>query len=142
MKHKTHEKKVFQIDGKDTFHSMARAVFQTCRSRDDSCLRQLKVRRGQERTFQLTKSASTSIPSAHSAIFLKAFEIREGLPQDLGLVKGKQDMIVDALIVDAKPNDIATVYTTMQRCAEMINGLGQRYFIQNLTNSFMLLLSK
>ena len=47
------------IDGKDTFHSMARAVFQTCRSHDDSCLRQLKVRRGQERTFQLTESAST-----------------------------------------------------------------------------------
>jgi hypothetical protein len=47
------------IDGKDTFHSMAHAVFQTCRSHDDSCLRQLKVRRGQERTFQLTESAST-----------------------------------------------------------------------------------
>ena len=47
------------IDDKDTFHSMAHAVFQTCRSHDDSCLRQLKVRRGQERTFQLTESAST-----------------------------------------------------------------------------------
>jgi hypothetical protein len=47
------------IDGKDTFHSMAHAVFQTCRSHDDSCLRQLKVRRGQESTFQLTESAST-----------------------------------------------------------------------------------
>jgi hypothetical protein len=30
---------------------------------------------------------------------LKAFEIREGLPRDLGLVKGKQDMIVYALSV-------------------------------------------
>jgi hypothetical protein len=47
------------IDGKDTFHSMTHAVFQTCRSHDDSCLRQLKVRRGQEKTFQLTESAST-----------------------------------------------------------------------------------
>ena len=47
------------IDGKDTFHSMAHAVFQTCRWHDDSCLRQLKVRRGQERTFQLTESVST-----------------------------------------------------------------------------------
>jgi hypothetical protein len=47
------------IDGKDSFHSMAHTVFQTCRSHDDSCLRQLKVRRGQERTFQLTESAST-----------------------------------------------------------------------------------
>jgi hypothetical protein len=39
--------------------SIHSAVFQTCRSHDDFCLRQLKVRRGQERTFQLTESAST-----------------------------------------------------------------------------------
>jgi hypothetical protein len=54
------------IDGKDTFHSMARAVFQTCRSHDDFCLRQLKVRRGQERTFQLTESASTIMSCPHA----------------------------------------------------------------------------
>lgn len=35
-----------------------------------------------------------------------------------------------APIVDAKPNDIATVYTTMKRCSDMINGLGQRNSIQ------------
>ena len=35
-----------------------------------------------------------------------------------------------APIVDAKPNDIATVYTTMKICSDMINDLGQRYSIQ------------
>jgi hypothetical protein len=80
------------IDGKDTFHSMARAVFQTCRSHDDSFLRKLKVRRGQESTFQLTESASTIMsclpftkprsrgsPSRISNAFKKIAECAEGI---------------------------------------------------------------
>jgi hypothetical protein len=37
--------------------------------------------KGRRRTH--TSSDELSIPSAHSAILLKAFEIREGLPRDL-----------------------------------------------------------
>ena len=169
------------IDGKDTFHSMARAVFQTCRSHDDSCLRQLKVRRGKERTFQLTESGSTIMsclpftkPRSRgspriSNAFKKIAECAEGIDnssellwvrlrsfaRDPCILPFKTDafdcqyipfwtgynsstsdyrpefsVVSYAPIVDAKPNDIATVYTTMKRCSDMINGLGQRYSIQ------------
>ena len=33
-------------------------------------------------------------------------------------------------IVDAKPTDIATVYTTMKKCVDMCNKAGQTYSIQ------------
>ena len=35
-----------------------------------------------------------------------------------------------APIVDAKPSDMSTVYTTMHRCQEMTKSLGQAYSIQ------------
>ena len=35
-----------------------------------------------------------------------------------------------APIVDAKPNDMSTVYTTMRRCQELTNSLGRAYSIQ------------
>jgi hypothetical protein len=37
-----------------------------------------------------------------------------------------------APIIDAKPADMATVYTTMLRCKEMSKGLGQQYSIQTM----------
>jgi len=46
------------IDGKNTFHSMARAVFQTSNSSVESCLRQLRVQRCPDRSLEITESAS------------------------------------------------------------------------------------
>ena len=47
------------IDGKDTFHSMARAVFQARPSPIDSCMRQVSIKKSNDRTFQMTNDASS-----------------------------------------------------------------------------------
>jgi hypothetical protein len=47
------------IDGKDTFHSMARAVFQACPSPIDSCMRQVSIKKSNDRTFQMANDASS-----------------------------------------------------------------------------------
>jgi hypothetical protein len=46
------------IYGKDTFHSMARAVFQASPSHIDSCMRQVSIKKSNDRTFQMTNDAS------------------------------------------------------------------------------------
>jgi hypothetical protein len=43
----------------DTFHSMARAVFQACPSPIDSCMRQVSIKKSNDRTFQITNDASS-----------------------------------------------------------------------------------
>ena len=47
------------IEGKDTFHSMARAVFQARPSPIDSCVRQVSIKKSNDRTFQITNDASS-----------------------------------------------------------------------------------
>jgi hypothetical protein len=94
------------IDGKDTFHSMARAVFQTCRSHDDFCLRQLKVRRGQERTFQLTESAST---------------IMSCLPFTKPKSRGS-------------PSRISNAFKKIAECVSCINQKRKSYFLPTFAN--------
>ena len=47
------------IDGKDTFHSMAMTVFQACPSPIDSCMRQVSIKKSNNRTFQMTNAASS-----------------------------------------------------------------------------------
>jgi hypothetical protein len=72
------------IDGKDTFHSMARAVFQACPSPIDSCMRQVSIKKSNDRTFQMTNDASSQtscLPFSKPKVrgipkrFPKAFEI-------------------------------------------------------------------
>ena len=73
------------IDGKDTFHSMARAVFQACPSPIDSCMRQVSIKKSNNRTFQMNNDASSQMscllfskPKKVQGIpkrFPKAFEI-------------------------------------------------------------------
>ena len=46
------------IDGKNTFHSMARVVFQTSNCSVESCLRQLRVQKCPDRSLDITESAS------------------------------------------------------------------------------------
>ena len=47
------------IDGKDTFHSMARAVFQICHYSVEPTTNNTKIRRSQERSVQMTDEASS-----------------------------------------------------------------------------------
>jgi hypothetical protein len=72
------------IDGKDTFHSMARAVFQARPSPIDSCMRQVSIKKSNDRTFQMTNDASSQtscLPFSKPKVrgipkrFPKAFEI-------------------------------------------------------------------
>ena len=72
------------IDGKDTFHSMTRAVFQACSSPIDSCMRQVAIKKSNDRTFQMTNDASSQtsrLPFSKPKVrgipkrFPKAFEI-------------------------------------------------------------------
>lgn len=47
------------IDGKDTFHSMARAVFQICHYSVEPTTNNTKIRRSHERSVQMTDEASS-----------------------------------------------------------------------------------
>ena len=47
------------IDGKNTFHSMARAMFQICHYTVEPYSNQTKIKRSQERSVQLDESASS-----------------------------------------------------------------------------------
>ena len=168
------------VDGKDSFHSMARAVFQTNYFPVDSCLRQLKVKRGPDRSLEITENASklssclpfnkpktkcspNRVPNAVGKIFDCAANVTNAsellwvilrctsrdiphlpvqLPTDqhipfwsgynssLSEYKSEFTLVSYAPIIDSKPSDMSTVYTTMKKCSDMTKSMGQLYSVQ------------
>jgi hypothetical protein len=53
-----------------------------------------------------------------------------GYNSSLSEYRPEYSIVSYAPIVDAKPRDMSTVYTTMRRCQEMTKSLGQAYYIQ------------
>jgi hypothetical protein len=89
------------IDGKDTFHSMAMAVFQVCPS-PISLESDLKITQRISETF--------SICPAQFEIISKALRKRFGIPRTFGFENGRHDIC--------------------EECQEMTKSLGQAYSIQ------------
>jgi hypothetical protein len=52
-----------------------------------------------------------------------------GYNSSLSEYRPEYSVVSYAPIVDAKPSDMSTVYTTMRRCQEMTKSLGQAYSI-------------
>lgn len=169
------------LDGKDSFHSLARAVFQTSASSIETSLRQLKVKRGEARSLEITDTASKlskclpfqkpkvkGVPGRVEDAPRKIFEcaskvtndkeflwvllrsvsrgllipVSVPLPKDqhipfwtgynstLSAHKPEYTLVSYAPIIDAKPSDMATIYTSMKKCSDMTTALGQVHSVQ------------
>ena len=170
------------IDGKDTFHSMARAVFQiqsSCSLPDDV----VKIKRSQERSLQVTENTSNILSclpfkkpkermepvrctDAYTKIISCDVENAEtpdiawvllrvlsrntvefplaclpttdqqiipfwtGYYRETSKYSSSFSTVAYPPIVDSKPSDMSTVYTTMKRCVDMCQRAGQKYSIQ------------
>ena len=55
-----------------------------------------------------------------------------GFNKSLAPTVSSYTAVAYAPIIDAKPSDMATVYTTMKRNKDMTNALGQKYSIQTM----------
>ena len=168
------------LDGKNTFHSLARAVFQI-KSTGDYDYGSERINRGNDRSLSIddtTSSLTDAIPyskpkfraepSRRSDAFDKLQSCVNGrcnvidhiwvlsrlltrdiveLPLEFQatgqtipfwtgfnclLSERRPDITVVAYppIIDAKPNDMATVYTAMKKCLDMTNEAGQEHAIQ------------
>ncbi|CAC5392868.1 unnamed protein product [Mytilus coruscus] len=172
------------VDGKDTFHSMARAVFQVCEeiNGETEHLEHQKVARGRiktlpidEKVFSLTtcapftKPKQRAEPSRKSDVYSKlsacvlpyaetsdliwvllrnlsrtivdlpykqpSFEGQQipfwtGFNKQISNISTTYHVVSYPPIIDAKPSDMGTVYTTMKRCADMCQKAGQPFSIQ------------
>lgn len=114
---------------------MARAVFQTSNSSVESCLRQLRFQRCPDRSLEITESASrlSSCLPFQKPVLLGC--LSRGIPhtiqfqlqtnQHIPFWTGYNSILSDlkpeftvvsyALIIDAKPSDMTTVFTTMKK---------------------------
>ena len=169
------------IDGKDTFHSMAKVVFQVTTPNDTSA-NYGQIKRGSEKTLTLSESAVSMmsclffvkpkvrgepprIPDAYNKInscansqtnlldivwvFLRSlgrdiFDIPVEVPNNdsplipfwtgynswLSESRQEFNVVTYPPIIDSKPNDMATVFTTMKRCFDMCKAIGQEHGIQ------------
>ncbi|KAK3085631.1 hypothetical protein FSP39_006444 [Pinctada imbricata] len=170
------------VDGKDTFHSMARAVFQVRSSSDVP--RTPGIKRLGERTVQVSETVSEIIsclpfnkpkerkePARFSNATIQVFspvsknaEVSDviwvllrllsrnkahlpslvsqpitehqtipfwtGYHKEWSFANSDFHVVAYPPIVDSKPTDMATVYTTMKRCREKCQTAGQHYSIQ------------
>ena len=171
-----------KIDGKDTFHSMARAVFQICHYSVEPTTNNTKIRRSQERSIQMTDEASSltsclpfvkpktrETPRRHDKAYEKISECANkisnapdllwvllrslhrteieipvnftpdqpqrvpfwtGFKSCVSEYKSEFSVVSYAPIIESKPNDMATVYTTMKKCIDMTKAVGQKHSIQ------------
>ena len=170
------------LDGKNTFHSLARDVFQI-KSTGDYDYGSERINRGTDRSLSIDETTSSltdaipyskpkcrAEPSRRSDDFDKLqscvngrcnvidqiwvlsrlltrdivelpFEFQatgQTIPFWTGfnclLSERRPDVTVVAYppIIDAKPNDMATVYTAMKKCLDMTNEAGQEHAIQTL----------
>jgi hypothetical protein len=165
------------VDGKNTFHSVARAVFQIRHYAVDTNISQSKKKRSQERSIQISNSASSltaslafSKPKTRGApgrienAFDRITECSSNLsktsdilrlllrsisrkivdipirfpanqPQQIpfwtgynsGLSEYKSEcsVVSYAPIIESKPNDMSTVFTTMKRYIDMTKAMVQ-----------------
>ena len=172
------------IDGKDTFHSMARAVFQSqSTNMNDKTSGCDRIRRGQVKSLPVDEQTMSLIsclpfktskqrhepprqdnafPTVMSCsknddttsesvwVLLRSFtrgiihlpvepptqnnqtiSFWTGFHSQLSQSRSKdRTLITYAPVVDSKPTDMATVYTTMQKCVDMSKELGQSHSIQ------------
>ena len=165
------------INGKNSFHSMARVIFQN-KPADFSQTRAIKVIRGKDRSLKVEPQMQALLqtlpfekprqrpepPRWENALKQIEDSAGKGLSNetDIGWVvlrmacRGlffaplqpqtisawteynkaravKQETFTSvayAPVIDAKPADMATVFTTMIRCKEMTNAMGQRSSVQ------------
>ena len=168
------------IDGKDTFHSMARAVFQMTNT-NNSPPQQMKINRGQERSLTLTENAMSMMnplpfdkpkvrvepsrsPNAFDEIKICSsnrtnspdllWVLLRSLPRQMldipyvypsdcpqipfwsgfcsTLSDDRSEYSVTSYppVVDSKPSDMNTVFTTMKKCLDMCKAIGQEHAIQ------------
>jgi hypothetical protein len=171
------------VDGKDTFHSMARAVFQLqTEGSDETSVDQVKIKRGQNKSLPVdeqTMSLMSCLPfnkpkerpepprrqDAYNAI-LSCSATSENLSDSIWVLlrllsreivkfpieqpdqseqtipfwtgfNGKisnshpcRTLVTYASVVDSKPSDMPTVYTTMKKCVDMSKEVGQEHSIQ------------
>jgi hypothetical protein len=165
------------VDGKNTFHSVARAVFQIRHYAVDTNISQSKKKRSQERSIQISNSASSltaslafskpktrGVPGRIENAFDRITECSSNLsktsdilrlllrsisrkivdipirfpanqPQQIpfwtgynsGLSEYKSEcsVVSYAPIIESKPNDMSTVFTTMKRYIDMTKAMVQ-----------------
>jgi len=128
------------IDGKDTFHSMARAVFQVQSSSDRPTVDPIK--RSADRSLHITEASSNIIWVLLSffsrnfielAISIQLVTDQQIIPFWTGYFRlTSKNSPSLSKIVDARPTDMTTVYTTMKRCVEMCTKAGQQDSIETL----------
>ena len=166
------------IDGKNTFHSMARAVFQVISNQPADLI---KIKRGQEKCLPINEDTTAMMaclpfkkpkerfgplryddPYSNISVYsntknevtymiwvllrsltrpmvevpLKTNVMEQVVPFWTGFNKILSDRQPDHVVVayppiiDAKPADMATVYTTMCKCTEMSTAVGQGCSVQ------------
>ena len=171
------------IDGKDTFHSMARVVFQQQNpGATDASL--VSVKRGQKKSLPLNEEVDSlmqclpfnkpkvraeppRVDEAKTKIKLSqrttihvsdiTWVILRSIPHDViplpPVYKHENAQVIPfwtgynsllsesnttytavayAPIIDEKPSDMSTVYTTMKRCKDMCSSLGQSFSVQTM----------
>jgi hypothetical protein len=171
------------VDGKDTFHSMARAVFQVqFEGTDVAYVDHIKVKRGQDKSLPIdeqtvslmdclpfTKPKQRCEPPRHKDAYQSIlsccdinanvfdpiwvllrllsrdiidipFEFPRQNEQMIPFWTGfyskvteshtRQTLVTYAPVVDSKPSDMNTVFTTMKKCMDMSKVVGQHNSIQ------------
>ena len=53
-----------------------------------------------------------------------------GYNSSLSEFKSEFSIVTDAPIIESKPNDMSTLYTTMKKCVDMTKAMGQKYSVQ------------
>jgi hypothetical protein len=79
--------------------------------------------------FEVTRDIENFSMSATDVEF-QVIPFWTGYNSSLSEYRPEYSVVLYAPIVDAKPSDMSTVYTTMRRCQEMTKSLGQAYSIQ------------
>ena len=169
------------IDGKNTFHSMARVIFQE-RSADSPATTHIAIEHTKSKSLafcqqteglmqcatfgkpkiraeqckmvihKLNSCKTDMKPVLYHAWCLLRLLHQSVLPMPNGVVitpnqiipfwsgsnhhlcrkRPSYTAVTYAPIIDAKPADMATVYTTMRRCKDMCAALGQRHALQTM----------
>lgn len=167
------------IDGKNTFHSMARAIFQLQENTTNTKLSCVKVVRGHTRSLNLDDAKTVFLLESQNSVMdhrvvkkcknevitlslikkLKILELtwvflrqlarqnalhiptvvqfkKQIVPFWTGVYErfskscSEYTFVAYAPVIDAKSNDMATVYNAMKQCSNMAKKVGQPFSVQ------------